>query len=161
MAGPVYGEGVPPARQFESEPAVNMARLWGGGVSTALVAALTAAVGVLFVRGVLDIAIMAPKSTGTFGGSTATAYVVMAGIGGILATFLLHVLILLAPAPLSFYSWIAGLTTVMITIAPLTADAPLSVKVATALINFAVGMVYVALLPQVAAASLKSEPAGG
>ncbi|WP_375044608.1 DUF6069 family protein [Actinomadura sp. NTSP31] len=159
MAGPVYRGGLPPTERDENTPAINMGRLWGGGIATAVVAALFAAAGVLIMRGVLDIPIMAPKSQGTFGDSTTAAYMVMAGVGGILATLLLHLLILMAPAPLSFYSWIAGLATLMITVLPFAAGTTLSVKVATALINFVVGMVYVALLPQVAAASLRSAPA--
>jgi hypothetical protein len=39
---------------------VNAARLWTGGLATALVAALVAVVGVLIARGLFDVPVLAP-----------------------------------------------------------------------------------------------------
>ena len=44
-------------------PTVDAKRLWAGGAATALVAALAAVVGLLIVRGLLDIPVITPATT--------------------------------------------------------------------------------------------------
>jgi hypothetical protein len=60
----------------EMEPAghvhVNTGRLWGGGIATAIVAALAVLAGVFITRGVLGIPVLAPKAASAFGDSSAS-----------------------------------------------------------------------------------------
>jgi hypothetical protein len=62
MAVPPYIEGGDGTRQ-RRQP-VDAARLWTGGLATALVAALIAVVGVLIARGLFDIPVLAPAREG-------------------------------------------------------------------------------------------------
>jgi hypothetical protein len=57
MAGPPYAEGGDGPGQ-RRQP-VDAARLWTGGLATAVVAALVALVGVLIARGLFDIPVLA------------------------------------------------------------------------------------------------------
>ncbi|MCL2535786.1 MAG: hypothetical protein FWE39_16635, partial [Nocardiaceae bacterium] len=69
----------PPSRP--TTPAVDAKRLWAGGVATSLVAALAAVVGLLLVRGLLDIPVVTPDTT--FGESQVTTiagYSIMAAL---------------------------------------------------------------------------------
>ena len=88
----------------EMEPAgyvhVNAGRLWAGGVATAFVAALAVLAGVLITRGVLGIPVLAPKAASDFGDSSTAVYAGLAAGVALLATALLHVLLLGTPRPL-------------------------------------------------------------
>src|SRR6185437_3028571 len=85
----------------EMEPAdhvhVNAGRLWAGGVATAIVAALAVLAGVLITRGVLGIPVLAPKAASDFGDSSTAVYAGLAAGCALLATALLHVLLLGTP----------------------------------------------------------------
>ena len=48
---------------------MDAARLWTGGLATAVVAALVALVGVLIARGLFDIPVLAPAGEGALGNS--------------------------------------------------------------------------------------------
>ncbi|NGN62628.1 hypothetical protein G5C51_01745 [Streptomyces sp. A7024] len=137
------------------KPAVDAGRLWGGGLATAVVAALVALVGVLIARGVFDVALLARNTEGAFGDSSTTAYVVTAALAAIIATLILQILVALTPQPLGFFSWIIGLTTLIFAVVPFTTDAKPATQWATALINLAVGLVIVILLPQIGYSALQ------
>ncbi|HEY7485752.1 MAG TPA: DUF6069 family protein [Streptosporangiaceae bacterium] len=162
MAGPMYQRSPRPTNSSDAS-VVNTSRLWGGGLATAAVAALVAFAGVLLMRGVFDIDLLSPKGEGTLGNSATAAYVVVAGIGALVATLILQILVLTTPRPLSFFSWIAGLVTVIFTVVPFTTDADLSSQAATAGINLAIGLVIVILLPQIGYSALETdeEPGAG
>jgi hypothetical protein len=101
----------------EMEPAghvhVNAGRLWGGGVATAIVAALAVLAGVFITRGVLGIPVLAPRAASDFGDSSTAVYAGLAAGCALLATALLHVLLLGAPRPFTFFAWITGLADVV------------------------------------------------
>ena len=128
----------------EMEPAghvhVNAGRLWAGGVATALVAALAVLAGVLITRGVLGIPVLAPKAASDFGDSSTAVYAGLAAGCALLATALLHVLLLGTPRPFMFFAWITGLADVVAAAAPFTQPAPLASKIFTAIINIVVGV---------------------
>jgi hypothetical protein len=127
-------------------PKVNGARLWAGGAATAVVAALVVVAGVYISRSILNVPVLAPKAAGSLGNSTTAVYAVVAAGGALLATALLHVLLLGAPRPLRFFTWIVGLAVVLAVAAPFSEQAELQSKVATALINLAVGVAVISLL---------------
>ena len=122
---------------------VNTGRLWAGGAATAIVAALAVVAGVLIARGVLGVPVLAPAAAGNFGDSSTAVYALLAAGCALLATGLLHVLLLGAPRPLSFFVWITGLADVIVAAAPFTQPAPLASKIFTAIINIVVGVAVI------------------
>jgi hypothetical protein len=131
----------------EAGPAcVNTGRLWAGGAATAIVAALAVVAGVLIARGVLGVPVLAPAAAGNFGDSSTAVCALLAAGCALLATGLLHVLLLGAPRPLSFFVWITGLADVIVAAAPFTQPAPLASKIFAAIINIVVGVAVITLL---------------
>jgi hypothetical protein len=134
---------------------VDAGRLWTGGVATALVAALVALVGVLICRGLLDVPVLAPTDQGTLGDASTFRLAALAALAALLATGLLHLLLLSTPRPLRFFTWIVTLTTVAATLAPFLTDADLDEKVATAAIYLAVGIAIGSLLSGVGRSAMR------
>jgi hypothetical protein len=134
----------------ETSRTVDAGRLWTGGVATALVAALVALVGVLICRGLLDVPVLAPTEEGTLGDATTFRFAALAALAALLATGLLHLLLLSTPRPLRFFTWIMTLATVAAGLAPFLTDADLHEKVATAAIYLAIGIAIGSLLSGVA-----------
>ena len=116
-------------------PKLDAGRLWTGGLATAAVAALVAVAGVLIARGVFDVPV--------------------AALAALLATGLLHLLLLSTPRPGRFFGWIVGLATVIAAILPFMTDAELSTQVATAAINLAIGLAIGSLLSGVARSAMR------
>jgi len=146
----------------EMEPAghvhVNTGRLWAGGVATALVAALAVLAvlaGVLITWGVLGIPVLAPKAASDFGESSTAVYAGLAAGCALLATALLHVLLLGTPRPFMFFAWITGLADVVAAAAPFTQPAPLASKIFTAIINIVVGVAVISLLSGVGRVAIR------
>lgn len=152
-----------PAYEIPGEPTtaqrtvrrVNYGRLWAGGLATAAVAALIVVVGVLVARQVLGSTALAGKSNGTYVGGTETKYVLLAVAAALLATVLMHLLLLAVPQPARFFSWMVGLLTAVAVILPFTTTGPTSPKVADAAVNLLVGIAILALLGSIAAASIR------
>lgn len=129
---------------------MDAGRLWAGGAAAALVAALVALVGVLIARGLFDIPVFGPAETGILGDSGTVRLAVLAAVAALVATGLMHVLLLTTPSPLKFFSWILALVTLIATLAPLLSDAPTAEKVATAAIYLAIGITIASLVSGVA-----------
>jgi uncharacterized protein DUF6069 len=143
---PVRG-GPPPAG---TRPGVDAGRLWAGGVATAVVAALAAIVGLLIARGVFHVAVLEPKGQGAWGNASTAEYALAAAAIALAATALMQLLSLTVPVPGQFFQWIMGLITLIAVVLPLTLHVALSAKVATALINLALGIVITALVSSMA-----------
>jgi hypothetical protein len=141
-------------------PAFDAGRLWVGGLATALVAALTAAVGVLIATGLLDVDVLAPPG---FTGSVIGDYAIAAAIAALLATALIHLLLVAAPRPLAFFGWIIGLLIIVVTLLPFASADELPTKLATAAINLVVGIAIASLTSGTAArvARTSRRTAGG
>lgn len=140
-------------------PAVDAGRLWAGGVATALVAALIAFAGIVVARGIFDIAVLAPKRSGVWGDADTATYALAAFGLGLIATALVHVLLLATPSPFVFLGWILGLCTLVAALAPFATDADLAPKVATAIINAIIGVAVWSLTATTARRSLRLGPA--
>jgi hypothetical protein len=137
---------------------LDMRRLWLGGVATAVVAALIVVVGVFIARGILGISVLAPAKAGDLGTSATAVYAVFAAACALLATGILNLLLLGAPRPLAFFTWITALGDVLAVTTPFSQGAPLSSKVFTALINLMVGVAVISLLNGVARSALRPVP---
>jgi hypothetical protein len=140
---------------------VDAARLWSGGLATAVVAALIALVGVLVARWLFNIPLLAPQKDGAYGDAHTTAVVLEAAVAALLATGLLNLLLLSTPRPLTFFGWIVGLATVLVVIVPFKTSAPVSAKAATAVVALVIGIAIGTLLSGAAARSVRRAAPGG
>jgi Family of unknown function (DUF6069) len=135
---------------------VDAGRLWTGGVATALVAALVALVGVLIARGLFDVPVLAPTEEGTLGNASTFRLAAIAAVAALVATGLLHLLLLSTPQPRRFFSWIISLATIAAALAPFLTDADLDEKIATSAITLAVGVAIGSLLSGVARSAVRT-----
>jgi hypothetical protein len=140
----------PPGRRAEPRLVVDSARLWSGGVATAVVAVLVALVGVLIGEGALGLDMAQPPLLPT-GGSFAVSYAITAAVLALAATGLVHLLALTAPRPRSFFGWIVGLATAVGVVLPLTTGESLGGSVATAVVNLVLGSCIFSLVSSVLA----------
>jgi len=132
---------------------VDAGRLWAGGVATALVAALTAIVGLLIARGIFNVTVVEPKGQGVWGNASTVTYALVAALVALLATGLMHLLSLTVPSPGSFFAWIMVLLTAIAVVVPLTLNIETSAKVATAAINLVIGLVITIVISSMAASA--------
>ena|ERR1700760_3858915 len=132
--------------------------LWAGGVATAVVAALIALAGILIVRWLFTIPILAPKQSGAWGNASTTMYVLSAAGAALVATALMHLLLLTTPRPQVFFNWIIGLATVVAVVFPFSTTAPLAQKAATAVVNLVLGFAIGTLITGVAGRAIRRRP---
>ena len=144
-----------PGRWIEPGP------LWAGGVATAIVAALIALVGILVARWVFTIPILAPRRDGAWGDASTGAYALSAAGAALVATALLHLLLLTTPRPQVFFGWIIALATIVAVVFPFSSSAPVSQKVATAVLNLVLGIAIGTLLAGVAGRTVRRGPPPG
>ncbi|MEW2506101.1 DUF6069 family protein [Amycolatopsis sp. CA-161197] len=135
----------------DTRPGIDAARLWAGGVATAVVAALVAIVGLLIARGIFDVPVLAPKGEGAWGSASTTTYALAAAAAALLATGLMHLLSIATPAPSQFFGWIMVLVTLIAVVLPLTLTVEPSAKYATAAINLVIGLVIAIVVNSMAA----------
>jgi hypothetical protein len=119
--------------------AVDAGTLWAGGVAAALVAALVAVVGILICRGILDVPVLAPEGNGVWGDADTATYAGGAALAALVATGVVHLLLLSTPRPSRFFSWIMTLVTIVAVLAPFAVKASQESRFATAAINLALG----------------------
>ncbi len=138
-----------------SDRSVDARTLWSGGAATAVVAALIALVGILICRWLFNIPILAPRQDGAWGDAATAEYAVAAAAAALVATAIMHLLLLATPRPRLFFTWIIALATVIAVVFPLGTSAPVSQKVATAIINLVLGCATGSLVSGVAARSIR------
>src|ERR1700722_13758956 len=138
-----------PARWIEPGP------LWAGGVATAVVAALIALAGILIARWLFTIPILAPKRAGAWGDASTGMYVLGAAGAALVATAIMHLLLLTTPRPQVFFGWIIALATVFGVVFPFSTTASVAQKFATALVNLVLGIAIGTLTAQVAGRAVR------
>jgi hypothetical protein len=153
MAVPPYVEGGDGTGQ-RRQP-VDAARLWTGGLATAVVAALVALVGVLIARGLFDIPVLAPAREGALGNSNTARLAILAAFAALAATGLMHLLLVSTPRPFRFFSWIVSLLTLVAVLAPFMTEAKLATQVATAAIGLVVGLAIGSLVSGAARSAIR------
>lgn len=141
MESPDPGSGS--SRQVDAKP------LWSGGVATAVVAALIALVGILVCRWLFNIPMLSPRREGAWGNASTAGYVFAAAGCALVATALMHLLLLTTPYPRVFFGWIIGLATVVAVVFPFSTTAPLSQKIATSFVNLILGVAIGTLITEV------------
>ncbi len=145
------GEPPPPERRGSSTRSIDAKQLWSGGVATALVAALIALAGILVCRWLFDIPILAPRGDGAWGNASTAGYTLAAAGAALVATAIMHLLLLASPRPRLFFGWIIGLATLIAVVYPFSTTAPMSQKVATGAINLVLGVAIGSLVSGTAA----------
>lgn len=151
---PGYGSR-PPERPPPDRPSVDAGRLWAGGIATAIVACLIGLVGVLVARWLLGIPLLAPTREGAYGDVHTTGLMLGIAAAALVATLLMHLLLLSTPRPLAFFGWIIGLATVLAVVIPFSTSAPLDAKIATAVVVVVLGIAIGSLLSGVGARSIR------
>ena len=149
-----------PAPRRRSQPTVDAGTLWAGGAATAVVAGLIALVGVLVCRWVFKVPVLAPKRDGAYGDVHTTTLVLVAAGGALVATLLMHLLLLGVPRPKVFFGWIVGLVTVVFVIFPFRTGAPLEQQIATAAVYLVIGIAIGSLVTTVANRAVRTRSAG-
>jgi len=158
---------MPPTGPYESspqygssQPKVDARRLWSGGVAAAVIAALVGIVGILIARGIFDVEVLAPKRDGAWGDADTGLYALGAAVATLVATGLMHLLILFVPRYSLFFGWIMVLATAVGVIAPFGLNVETSAKVATSLINLALGITIGSLVSAVANSAVRAAAIG-
>ena len=130
-----------PARSSSKRVMIDAPRLWGGGLATAVVAALVASVGVLVCRNLLDVKLVEPpllRVTDSFAVNYALTAFVLA-----------HLLSVITPRPRVFFGWIIGLFTVATMVLPFALEGSTQGKICAAVINMVIGLCIASLLSAV------------
>ncbi len=138
------------ARRMQRPDRVDARRLWAGGAATALVAVLVALIALLFTRGIVGVAVLAPDEAGVFGDASTVGLYSLAALAALLATGLMHLLLLAVPQPRIFFAAIAGLATVAVALQPFLTGAEFASQIATAVVYLVTGAVIIGLLGSVA-----------
>jgi len=133
----------------ESPRRVDARPLVSGGIATAVVAALIALVGILVCRWLFNVPILAPQRAGAWGNASTVGYVFAAAACALVATALMWLLLISTPYPRVFFGWIIGLATLVAVVYPFSTTAPLSQKLATAVVNLILGVVIGSLIAEV------------
>jgi len=133
---------------------VDARRLWVGGIMAGVVGAGVAIVGLLLARGIADIPVLVEQEGELVNPST-WWYALVALLAAVLATALLHVLLVAAPRPFTFYGWITGLAVAIAVLLPYTTGASLASKIATSLINLAIGVVVAGIIASVGRSAVR------
>lgn len=145
----VYRPPTPP------QPVLNAGRLWAGGAATAVVAALIAIAGILVGRGIFDVEVLAPKGDGAWGDASTGWYAFGAAMAALVATGLVHVLILTTPRPMRFFGWVVALATVVAMLLPFVTEESRGSRFYTAGLNFVLGVAIGSLVAGVARSALR------
>jgi hypothetical protein len=137
--------------QLGSSPAspgrrVSAQRLWASGLATALVAALAAVVAMILIRGVFNVPVFAPRGEGTWGNANTAYLAACSALAALVATGLLHLLLVIVARPRTFFVWIAGLATAALMLLPLTTGLDLSTRLGSAAVFLIIGVTITALL---------------
>jgi Family of unknown function (DUF6069) len=154
-------EGPVPEPRSSSVRRVDARQLWSGGAATAVVAALIALAGILVCRWLFNIPILAPQRDGAWGDASTAGYAIAAAAAALVATAIMHLLLLATPRPQMFFTWIIGLATVIAVVFPFSTTAPLSQKGATAVVNLVLGCAIGSLVYGVAARAVRRRPISG
>ena len=151
----------PSERRSSPGRTVDARQLWSGGAATAVVAALIALAGILVCRWLFGIPVLAPRQDGEWGDASTAGYAIAAAAAALVATAIMHLLLLTTPRPQMFFTWIIGLATVIAVMYPFSTTAPVSQKVATAVINLMLGTAIGSLINGTAARVIRRRAATG
>lgn len=156
-AADTRGYAEPEPARARREATFSATRLWTGGVVTAVIAALLAVVGFLIVGNVLGQSVLGVKPGGDPFAPSMVAYAFSGAVAALLATAVMHLLLVGTPRPLFYFGWIGALCTAILVLIPLgvhTREGGYLAVLPTVIINLIGGIAITAIVRGTAAASL-------
>jgi hypothetical protein len=155
---PVGGRPYQQPQHTPARPSIDATRLWVGGLLAGVVAAGVAILGLLIANGIFDVRVFVPGRGDALFTPSSWWYAAAAFISGVLATGLLHLLLVAnAPAPFRFFSWILGLVIAISVIVPFTTNVELASQFATAGINLAIGITLLSIISGVGHSAVRDQ----
>ena len=114
-AGPTTAPRMDATHRMDSAPRMDQVRYWVGAGITAVIAALVSLIALVVAQGIVHVPVV-------LGGSSihAAVYGVSAAGIALLAAALFDGMLQVAPRPLTYYSWLGGIVTVLATLLPFT-----------------------------------------
>jgi hypothetical protein len=145
---------IPAERPRSVGVGVDERKLWAGGAASAIVVSLVALVGILVSRWLFKVPVPAPSQHSAFGDVHTTTLILVAMAAPLVATALVHLLMLGTLRPFMFFGWIVALVTIIAVAFPFSTAAPLDAQIATAIVNLAIGLATGMLVGGVATRSI-------
>ena len=152
-------DGTPDGLSGASRPTVNARVLWAGGVATAVVAALVAAVGAVVSKVIVDAGMLPAGDRGVLGWSKELSYPAGAAVLALVATAVLHLLLVGVPQPMRFFNWLMALVAVLLAVAPFAYEAERASQIATAVVGVVTVIAIRTLLAGAARRAMRPAPA--
>lgn len=138
---------------------VDAPMLWTGGLVTAVVAALIAAMGAGLAGVAFDAQVLVPDAADLLGQAPVSRLANFAAGAAVAATALAYILLLTVPRPVAALSWVVGSASAIGALWPYGTTAAPASQTATAVVNLCVGAVIGFLVTRVATqAGPASEP---
>jgi hypothetical protein len=131
--------------------AVEVHRLWTGGVVGAVIVSGLAIVGLLVVCGMLHYPLLSIRGSDAVRHASMLGYAAGAGLAALLATAAMHFLLVTTPRPRWFFGWLAGVGTAIMVLLPLGLAQELPARLATATVNLVLGLAIVGVVRNTAA----------
>jgi hypothetical protein len=144
MANP-YASAAAPA-DAPTGPRIDQVRYWVGAGITAVIAALASLVALVIAQGIVHVPVVLGSGT-SLTNVHAAVYGLVAAAISLLAAALFDAMLHVAPRPLTYYSWLGAIVTVLAALLPFTTTAGLHSQIALAATNFVVGMIITLLVP--------------
>ena len=126
---------------------------WAGGGATAVVAAGIGGVGVLLIRGLLGISILSAK--GQLVDQAMAVVPISAALAALVATALLHLLLLTTPRPTAFFGAICAIVVAILVLQVFLVGGTTEQQVATSVLYVVIGVGISCLLSGVARTAVR------
>lgn len=130
-------------------------RLWAGGVATAVVAAGVTLIGIMVLHQLLHAPILSPGGLRQAADYAMVAFPVAVGIVTLLATGLLHLLLMTTPRAGQFFGWIASLVLALVVLQVFLHETDLLAKVETTVFYLLIGIAIITSLLGVARSAVR------
>lgn len=142
-----------PANPSDPRLTLEAGRFWAGAAATAIVAALVGLIGVIVFERVFEMTLVPPPDVFSTG-SHQSAFALDGAVLAILAAGVLHLLIVAAPRPRSFFGWIMALVIVVIAVLPFAWTTDTLAAALSGVVNLLIGVAVWSLLSGVAARTI-------
>jgi ABC-type arginine transport system permease subunit len=104
--------------------------------------------------------VLAPKGAGVWGDASTGWYALGAALLSLVATGVMHLLLMFTPRPMLFFGWVMTLATIAAMLAPFVTDQDLGSRLFTAGLNFILGVAIGSLVAGSARTAVRAVPAG-
>jgi len=124
---------------------LEVGRFWAGALATVVVCALIGLVAAFLLTDVFDLELQPPPDF--FGsGSNLVIWTVVGALFALIASIVLHLLVMSTPRPRTFFGWVVALGTVILAAAPFAGDFEVVPATLSALVWIIIGVATWSLL---------------